>query len=76
MSAVLTLLMTAGRNIITSLLTKTFGVWLLKQAAKSTKTTVDDNAVALLEAGLNNDTDEIVKNAKALIENIEKEIKD
>lgn len=62
------------RNVGTALLTKTFGVWLAKMAAKSTKTMVDDNAVLLLEGGLNNDPAKIEKAAKAILEELSKKV--
>lgn len=74
MLAILATLVGAGRNIIVALLTKTFGVWLLKQAAKSSKTMIDDNAVALLEAGLDNDQEAIVAATKALTLSIKDEL--
>lgn len=62
------------RNLGTALLTKTFGIWLAKLAAKSTKTMVDDNAVLLLEGGLNNDAAKIEAAAKAILEELSKKI--
>ncbi|MGO3406753.1 hypothetical protein [Marinomonas sp.] len=62
------------RNLGTALLTKTFGIWLAKLAAKSTKTMVDDNAVLLLEGGLNNDPAEMEKAAKAILEDLAKKL--
>lgn len=64
------------RNLGAALLTKTFGIWLAKLAAKASKTMVDDNAVLLLEGGLNNDPKQIEKAAKAILEDLEKMIKD
>jgi hypothetical protein len=60
------------RNLGTALLTKTFGIWLAKLAAKSTKTMVDDNAVLLLEGGLDSDPAKIEKAAKAILEELSK----
>ncbi|NLQ17556.1 hypothetical protein HGG82_07930 [Marinomonas sp. M1K-6] len=62
------------RNLGTALLTKTFGIWLAKLAAKSTKTMVDDNAVLLLEGGLNNDAAKIEAAAKAILEELSKKV--
>ncbi|MDE8603897.1 hypothetical protein M3I01_013420 [Marinomonas sp. RSW2] len=60
------------RNLGTALLTKTFGVWLAKLAAKSTKTMVDDNAILLLEGGLNNNPAQIETAAKAILKEFSK----
>lgn len=67
-------LLTLLRNMGTALLTKTFGIWLAKLAAKSTKTMVDDNAVLLLEGGLNNDAAKIEAAAKAILEELSKKV--
>jgi len=64
------------KNVGTSLLTKTFGIWLAKLAAKASKTMVDDNAVLLLEGGLNNNPEKMEKAAKAILEDLAKMIKD
>lgn len=64
------------RNLGAALLTKTFGIWLAKLAAKASKTMVDDNAVLLLEGGLNNDPKQIEKAAKAILDDLANMIKD
>ncbi len=64
------------KNVGTSLLTKTFGIWLAKLAAKASKTMVDDNAVLLLEGGLNNNPEKMEKAAKAILKDLAKMIKD
>lgn len=58
---------TVVRNIAAQLLSKTFGLWLAKLAAKSTTTMVDDNLVALLEGGLNNNPEQIEQAAKDIL---------
>lgn len=63
----MTLLMNLIKTIGVSLLTKTFGIWLLKLAAKTSSTQVDDNAVLLIEAGLDNDPVAIEAAAKAIL---------
>ncbi len=67
MSAILLMIL---RNMGTALLTKTFGLWLAKLAAKSTTTMVDDNAILLFEGGLNNDQAAIEKAAKAILNDL------
>jgi hypothetical protein len=64
------LLLNAARNIGTALITKTFGIWLAKLAAKATKNMVDDHAVRLLEGGLNNDPVLIEQSAKKILEEV------
>lgn len=66
----MTFLLNLIKTIGVSLLTKTFGIWLLKLAAKTTSTKVDDNAVLLVEAGLASDTAGIEKAAKAILQEL------
>lgn len=61
-------------NLGSVLLTRTFGIWLAKLAAKSTKTMVDDNAILLLEGGLNNNPGQIEQAAKAILDDLAKKI--
>lgn len=73
----MTLLMNLIKTIGVSLLSKTFGIWLLKLAAKTSSTKVDDNAVLLIEAGLNSDTAGIEKAAKDILQELsEKYVKE
>ncbi len=73
----MTFLLNLIKTIGVSLLTKTFGIWLLKLAAKTSTTKVDDNAVLLIEAGLASDTAGIEKAAKAILQELsEKYVKE
>lgn len=69
-TGVIAVIVAAIRNIGVTLLSRTIGIWVAKLAAKSTKTMVDDNAVLLLEGGLNNDPQQIERAAKDIIEEI------
>lgn len=68
----MTFLLNLIKTIGVSLLSKTFGIWLLKLAAKTSSTKVDDNAVLLIEAGLASDSAGIEKAAKAILEELAK----
>ncbi|BFM50558.1 hypothetical protein [Marinomonas sp. THO17] len=57
-------------NLGATLLTKTFGIWLAKLAAKATNTMVDDNLVLLLEGGLENDAQKIEQAAKDILKEV------
>lgn len=70
MNGIIALLINAIRNIGVTLLSRKIGIWTAKLAAKSTKTMVDDNAVLLLEGGLDNDPEKIEKAAKAILEDL------
>lgn len=73
----MTFLLNLIKTIGVSLLSKTFGIWLLKLAAKTSTTKVDDNAVLLIEAGLSSDTAGIEKAAKAILQELsEKYVKE
>lgn len=73
----MTFLLNLIKTIGVSLLSKTFGIWLLKLAAKTSTTKVDDNAVLLIEAGLASDTAGIEKAAKAILQELsEKYVKE
>ena len=73
----MTFLLNLIKTIGVSLLSKTFGIWILKLAAKTSTTKVDDNAVLLIEAGLASDTVGIEKAAKAILEELsEKYVKE
>jgi hypothetical protein len=73
----MTFLLNLIKTIGVSLLSKTFGIWLLKLAAKTSTTKVDDNAVLLIEAGLSSDAAGIEKAAKAILQELsEKYVKE
>jgi hypothetical protein len=73
----MTFLLNLIKTIGVSLLSKTFGIWLLKLAAKTSTTKVDDNAVLLIEAGLASDAAGIEKAAKAILQELsEKYVKE
>lgn len=61
------IVITILRNIGVHLLSKTFGIWLAKLAAKATNNMVDDNLVLLLEGGLKNDPSKIERAAKDIL---------
>ncbi len=73
----MTFLLNLIKTIGVSLLSKTFGIWLLKLAAKTSTTKVDDNAVLLIEAGLESNVAGIEKAAKDILEELaEKYVKE
>jgi hypothetical protein len=59
---------TIVKNVVATLITKRMLIWALEHAAKQTGTLVDDHAVALIKAGLNNDTAGIEQAAQDLIQ--------
>ncbi len=54
-------------NLLGALVTRHMLFWALEHAAKRTDTLVDDHAVALIKAGVNNDREGIEKAAQGLI---------
>lgn len=55
-----------GARIVASLATKHMLIWALRLVAKRTDNKLDDPAVDLLEAGLNNDAEAMQKAAKKI----------
>lgn len=53
--ALIGLAMNAGKNIVAALITKKMLLWALERYARSTETEVDDHAVDLVQAGVDND---------------------
>lgn len=62
------LLLSMGKNVIAALVTRKMVLWALSRFAASTKTKVDDYAVQLIEAGLNNKPVEIQHAVTGLVD--------
>lgn len=64
--ALIAFFVTVGKNLVAMLLTQKMIIWALEVATSKTENEIDDNVVALVKAGYNNDTEGVRKAVQAL----------